>query len=252
MDPIVDVQAKDRLTGAVILVVLLVLVIPELLSGPEHQVAAVAPQHSDEPPLRSYTVELGDEAHARHAPASDSASTPALNAAPSAPAATTAPAPASSPVTGAQTDAAAPRSVTAAPPAVVTAAPPAVVTAAPVVAPRAPTVRRAPAPPAAAPSPREPAKPTVVANSAPSQPAQEPSGSGWTVQLGSFASRANAERLVSELKAKGYAAFSTQSGGGGRVLYRVRVGPAGDHAAAAALAAKLRTAGHSGTLTQHP
>jgi cell division septation protein DedD len=88
--------------------------------------------------------------------------------------------------------------------------------------------------------------------SAPSQPASQPGGNGWTVQLGSSASRANAERLVSDLKARGYAAFATESGGGARTLYRVRVGPAGDHAAAAALAAKLRAAGHAGTLTQHP
>jgi hypothetical protein len=39
--PIVDVQAKDRLTGAVILVVLVVLLVPELLSGPGIRVAAV-------------------------------------------------------------------------------------------------------------------------------------------------------------------------------------------------------------------
>jgi DedD protein len=242
MDPIVDVQAKDRLTGAVILVVLLVLVIPELLSGPERPVAAVPPQHSDEPPLRSYTVELGDEAHGRHALSSDSATAPPTNAGTPAPAAA-APTPASQPSATAQS------SVAAAP--VVAAAPPAVATPPPIVA-KPPAPVRGTAPPAAAPSMREPARAPVVANSIPGQPASQPSGAGWTVQLGSFASRANAERLVSELKAKGYAAFSTESGSGGRILYRVRVGPAGNHAAAAALAAKLRTAGHSGTLTQHP
>jgi cell division septation protein DedD len=72
------------------------------------------------------------------------------------------------------------------------------------------------------------------------------------VQLGSFASRANAERLVHDLKAKGYAAFSTESDSRGRQLYRVRVGPAADRASAETLAAKLRAAGHSGTLTQRP
>jgi len=121
----------------------------------------------------------------------------------------------------------------------------------PVVATSPPAVRSVAAPAPALPM-REPAKPTVIANSAQGKPAPQPSGTGWTVQLGSFASRANAERLVGELKAKGYAAFSTESGSGGRILYRVRVGPAEDHASAAALAAKLRTAGHPGTLTQHP
>ncbi|HEY4773006.1 MAG TPA: SPOR domain-containing protein, partial [Steroidobacteraceae bacterium] len=68
----------------------------------------------------------------------------------------------------------------------------------------------------------------------------------------SFASRANAERLVHDLRAKGYAAFSTESASGGRKLYRVRVGPAGNHAAAETLAARLRSAGHPGSLTQRP
>jgi len=222
----VDVQAKDRLTGAVILVVLLVLVVPELLSGPERKVVAATAPRSDEPPLRSYTMDLG-------APASD----PAGAAAP-APTATT---PATS----------APMAVAAAPPLpapVVTAPRPA--TAAPVAASRpaaaAPVTASRPA--AAAPAKESLKAPAVAAHPAP--PAT--SGAGWTVQLGSFASRANAERLVLDLKAKGFAAFSTESGSAGRKLYRVRVGPPEDHASAEALGAKLRSAGHPGTLTQRP
>jgi DedD protein len=223
--PILDVQAKDRLTGAVILVVLLVLVVPELLSGPDPKVAATTAQRSDEPPLRSYTMDLGDT---RRAPASD----PATAAAP--PAAVQAP-PTAAPGASA--------AVAAAPPAKV---PVPVVTAPPVAAPAPVTVPR----PAVAAPAQEPAKAprAAVAHAAP--PAS--SGGGWTVQLGSFASRANAERLVADLKAKGFAAFSTESGSGGRTLYRVRVGPAGDRASAQALGAKLRAAGHAGTLTQHP
>jgi cell division septation protein DedD len=225
--PILDVQAKDRLTGAVILVVLLVLVVPELLSGPDPKVAATTVQRSDEPPLRSYTMDLGDT---RRAPASDPATAAASPAAVQAPASA---APAAS----------APAAVAPAPPAKV---PVPVVTAPPVAAPAPVTVPR----PAAAAPVQEPAKAprTAVAHAAP--PAS--SGGGWTVQLGSFASRANAERLVADLKTKGFAAFSTESGSGGRTLYRVRVGPAGDRASAEALGAKLRAAGHAGTLTQHP
>ena len=220
-----DVQAKDRLTGAVILVVLLVLVVPELLSGPERKVVAATAPRSDEPPLRSYTMDLG-------APASDPA-----GAAVPAPTATT---PATS----------APMAVAAAPPLpapVVTAPLPA--TAAPVAASRpsaaAPVTASRPA--AAA-----PAKESVKAPAAAHPPPPATSGAGWTVQLGSFASRANAERLVLDLKAKGFAAFSTESGSAGRKLYRVRVGPPEDHASAEALGAKLRSAGHPGTLTQRP
>jgi cell division protein FtsN len=67
------------------------------------------------------------------------------------------------------------------------------------------------------------------------------------VQLGSFASRANAERLARQVRAQGFAA-SVSQGASGRRLYRVRVGPARDHAAASALAQQLRTAGHSGAI----
>jgi cell division septation protein DedD len=202
--PIVDVQAKDRLTGAVILVVLLVLVVPELLSGPGRKVAAVAMHPSDEPPLRSYTVELGDEARTRHGSA--------------------------------------PGPATATPPSVATTQPAAATPPTPTTVPALATT-----------SQQEPLKETAAVAS-PVQPASatQPPVAGWIVQLGSFASRANAERLVRELKAKGFAAFWTESASGGRKLYRVRVGPAADHASGEALRAKLRSAGHPGSLTQRP
>ena len=218
-----DVQAKDRLTGAVILVVLLVLVIPELLSGPEHKVAAVAPARSDEPPLRSFTVDLGDDARTRHAPAS------------AAPVATPPPTAASAPATA---------------PVVIATAPP-VVTAPPAPPPVAAAQSAAPAAPGAVSPAREPARASApVAH--PVAPETASPVAGWTVQLGTFASHANAERLVRDLKAQGFAAFLTETGSGGRELYRVRVGAAGDHASAEALSAKLRAAGHTGTLTQRP
>jgi len=57
---------KERLTGAIILVVLVVLLVPELLSGPKGPAAippapGAASPSSEEPPLRSYTINLGDE-----------------------------------------------------------------------------------------------------------------------------------------------------------------------------------------------
>jgi len=57
---------KERLTGAIILVVLVVLLVPELLSGPKGPAATppapgAASPSSEEPPLRSYTINLGDE-----------------------------------------------------------------------------------------------------------------------------------------------------------------------------------------------
>jgi DedD protein len=67
------------------------------------------------------------------------------------------------------------------------------------------------------------------------------------VQLGSFTNRTNAERLAHQLQGQGFAA-SVSQGGGTRHLYRVRVGPAPDHAAASQLQGKLKAAGHSGSI----
>ena len=72
-------------------------------------------------------------------------------------------------------------------------------------------------------------------------------GAAWLVQLGSFASRSNAERLAQQLKGQGFAA-SVSQGSSGRHLYRVRVGPVHDHGAATQLQAKLQAAGHAGSI----
>jgi DedD protein len=72
------------------------------------------------------------------------------------------------------------------------------------------------------------------------------------VQLGSFASRENANRLAAELRTKGFGASVSEGPGAGRKWFRVRVGPAPDRAAALALAGRLRAAGHSGSVVSSP
>jgi len=75
-----ELLVKERLTGAIILVVLIVLLVPELLSGPKgpavsaHATGA-APTSSEEPPLRSYTINLGDDSHSQSETASGAAGT---------------------------------------------------------------------------------------------------------------------------------------------------------------------------------
>jgi cell division septation protein DedD len=76
--------------------------------------------------------------------------------------------------------------------------------------------------------------------------AAAPSGA-LVVQLGSFASRDNADRLAHQVKSQGFP-VSVVRGTAGRHLYRVLVGPAADHAAATQLEAKLRAAGHTGSI----
>jgi cell division septation protein DedD len=58
----VETQVKERLTGALILVVAMIIIVPELLSGSRHSSAPPVPAASSAdqgPPVRSYTLELG-------------------------------------------------------------------------------------------------------------------------------------------------------------------------------------------------
>jgi DedD protein len=178
-------RVKERLTGAIVLVAIVVIVVPELLTGPRRSPAPEAA-------TRSVTLELGEEAH--RAPQVPAAVATAAASANPAPAASSAPPPAAD-------------------------APPVADT-----------------PPAPAPAPPEAAA----------------TAGGWVVQLGSFASRDNAQRLVQELRHKGYTAFASEFHGSARVLYRVRVGPEQDRAHAEVVAARLAREGHPGKVTAQP
>jgi DedD protein len=209
-------KVKERLTGAIILVALIVLLVPELLTGPVRTTtrAAAVASSTEGPPLLSYTIKLGDDARARSAapaasgPAQPSPLTANAAADPAATAAPPAPAGATTPVEPAAPAAAAPAAVA---PAAATALP---------------------APAAAGPG---------------SKSAAAAPGAGWVVQLGSFASHANAEQLARKVHAQGFT-VSVSQGSRGRRLYRVRVGPVADRPAALQLAQRLRASGHSGAI----
>jgi DedD protein len=206
---------KERLTGAIILVALIVLLVPELLTGPVRSAprVAAAASSAEEPPLRSYTINLADDAHPR---------TTTLASGPEQPI----PVPASAQV--ADTPAAAPPAAQAPP-----------------VSAPAPVAAAKPA--AAKPAAAKPAATRVAAVKAAAQPADSSGAGAWLVQLGSFASHANAERLAQQLRDGGYKVNVSQASSG-RHLYRVLVGPAHDRAAAVQLAAKLQAAGHRGAI----
>jgi cell division protein FtsN len=65
------------------------------------------------------------------------------------------------------------------------------------------------------------------------------------VQLGSFASRANAEKLERQLKGQGFSVYVVSGGSGASARYRVRIGPMADRAAAAQARLKLQSLGHT-------
>jgi DedD protein len=79
------------------------------------------------------------------------------------------------------------------------------------------------------------------------RPAADKAGA-WVVQVGVFAKQANAERLVQELKEQGFHALVSQNSSSGRTLWWVRTGPVAERAAAEQLSARLRAAGHVGSV----
>jgi cell division septation protein DedD len=68
------------------------------------------------------------------------------------------------------------------------------------------------------------------------------------VQVGVFAKRANAERLVRSLQEQGFHAQISENTSTGRTLWWVRTGAVAEHAAAEQLSARLRAAGHAGSV----
>jgi DedD protein len=188
------------------------------------------------PPLRTYSLQLGSASSGRSQDQS------ALS-----PKAVEAPAQASPQTVAAQTDSTANEAQIAPPStednAVAPPAPeqkPASTGASlPKPAPAAPTTATASKPvPAAAPA-------TPAANAS---AARAESGGQWWAQLGSFASRDNAERLTRELRAAGYSVSLARVQAGGKELYRVRAGPASTREAAVGLQARLAAAGHKSSL----
>jgi DedD protein len=190
-----DRRVKERLIGASILVVLIVLIVPELLSGPAPVAEGPRLPVSTPEPVRNVTVDLAT----RQAPVPDAVAT-----APTEP-------PAAS---GGAT----------VPPAVAAPAPPK-------AEPPAPLESAVPAPTSV------PAgKPATVAHSS------------WAVQLGSFASQANADKLARRLKAEGFAVYVLPGGSGSSARYRVRIGPMADRAAAGQAIAKLKSQRYAASL----
>ena len=171
---------KERLTGAALLVVIVVLLVPEMFRGRTASAPAPASAAPEGAPVRSYTIDLRDNDVAQ-------------------------PLPAGAPSTAGTDLSAAMPSSTAAPPAAIT--------------------------PAAN-------LPPVVAKPAASRAAAH---SGWIVQVGSYARRDFADRMVRQMKAKG---FSVQvAGPDDRGLYRVRSAPYPERAGAMALRQQMQQKG---------
>jgi DedD protein len=198
---------KERLTGAAILVVVVVLLVPEMFrgrpaGGAEH--GAAGPEGA---PVRTYNIDLRD---------SPATLPPAVAAQP---AVTTQPAVTVQPA-GPGASARDPAGAGTPPPNPA----PADAAAAPVIA---PVTAPVPAPAIAVPA----TVPRPTAGSA----------SGWTVQVGSFTRRDFAERMVKQVRSRGFTVEAV--GPDDRGLYRVRTAPMAERAAALALKQKMQARG---------
>lgn len=77
--------------------------------------------------------------------------------------------------------------------------------------------------------------------------------SGYSVQVGSFASKNNAERLVARVREYGHEAFMHEEDSSGRTIWRVRAGLFEDRESAEGLLDELRSeAGLDGIVVSHP
>jgi DedD protein len=251
-----DRRVKERLVGATILVVLIVLIVPELLSGPKARVTPVQPPSAAGPAeaVRNVTVDLATSkaTPAENTPADNTAASAALPAE-------------STTATGAAVSGdAAPGDATAPGEALTTeSAPGEAAAGAP-----APTsrVNRTPGSPSIAtlkaqqpahsaepqlesepPAPRSAPQASKLGNASATAPAGA-SNHHWAVQLGSFASRANAEKLVRQRKPLDASLYVSSSGKGASSRYRVRIGPLADRDAAERVVAKLKKEGQSASL----
>jgi len=200
---------KARLIGAVILVALAVLLIPELLSG-RKAAGPEAVAAGDGRGTRTYTIDLSGAAPT-HA-------VPELKPEDKAPSAA-----APAPVQPAAQESNAGQ----------------VVATEPLAGPRVESEQANPVPVAksidAAPTPTVEPPPAVEAKSV-----KGGAKAGWSVQVGAFGSAAAASKLVADLKSAGYPAYIAPISKGGKTLHRVRVGPEASRADADRLGAKLK------------
>jgi cell division septation protein DedD len=75
-------------------------------------------------------------------------------------------------------------------------------------------------------------------------------GHGWAVQLGSFASRDNADKLARQWKVQGFSVYVSSVGAGRAERYRVRIGPLADHDGAAQTVGKLKALGQAASIVR--
>jgi DedD protein len=215
----VERRVKERLVGAAVLMATAIILIPEMLSGPRRDARTPIAQPSTDTQLKTYTIDLNRSPGAPAASQIDERVPPPEVAASNPP---------SQSDIGDASQRDPSENSTPAPQAI-----PERNETSPAQQSQPPTRVAAEAPPRTAertlsqPQPREPNPERPIA-SAPIAPTSR----GWAVQLGSFASRATADRMVKDLSQQGQNAFVMPVKSGSSTLYRVRIGPFAERGAA--------------------
>lgn len=215
-------RARRRLVGAIALALLAAIVLPMMMDEEPHpsiediQVSipdrdkAVAARRASAPESAPVAVAVpeDDEVVAAEKPAPEKA-----------PAAPDKPAPAAAPAKPATSPA-------------------------PATPPAAATPPRPPAP-AATPEPRRPSADEEARLRALIEGKASPArGDTYVLQIGAFSDAGKAAKLVDDLRARGFSAYTERAGN----VTRVRVGPVAGRAEADATAARLKSAGHAAVL----
>jgi DedD protein len=225
-----ETRLKERLTGAAILVALIVLVVPELFHGQHPDVAANTSSSGEGPPVRSYTIDLSNGPRKAPLQSTDSGGDAAPNA--------------SSTGATSNANASANPGANANPPVANSGASgPTSVGNAAATPPQKSKPQPSPPPAASAPTA------TATASSAAPSHAAAPktaSAAAWSVQLGLFASRDNAERLVHSAQGKGFQVSVSDADGKG--LYHVAATGLADRGAAQTLQGRLQAQGFQAAL----
>jgi len=221
---IMDRRLQERLVGATILVALIVLIVPELLSGPRRPLQAPAVTGGSNETVRNVTVDLATSKATPAPPPIEPP--PAVESPPRIdPPRVEASPDQAAPTPGSRVDRRPPPSIT--------------------------TLTAQQPPGAAVENPSPPPTSTGVrARSKAGEPAASAQAphSFWAVQTGSFASRANAEKQMARLKSHESSVYLSSGGKGAALRYRVRVGPYPDRAAAERAVARLKQEGESANL----
>jgi DedD protein len=221
---------KERLVGAAVLMAAAIILIPEMLSGPDRDPHAEQPTQSrSDGPIKTYTIDLSQSPSAQPTPAVvDNRAPPPEEPAPAQPVDQASPQPAAG--DQAKPEVPEPASTAAVQPEPARSEP-----VSPVVEP--PTVT----PPSTRPTP----SPLASGGAA-------PTSGRWAVQIGSFSREATAERVAKQLRDQGRSAFVMPVKSGGATLYRVRIGPLQDRASAEAALRDVKSSAPGAAIVPHP